>query len=207
MSKNKTVYAFIDAANLFYGGFDSLRWNVDYQKLLKYIKTKFGVSKAFYYAGVETDQYLPKNKGAEINLDNLLKYFQNKLRNKNIKKTDILLIDKHIQRVKFYRKLSEFGYNLRLKPVKIFINDGQTIKKANCDVDLTFDLMRYLSQYTEVVALSGDGDFAPVLHYLIRKKKKINILSRSNRTAKEIRQIAGDKFMDFAYLREQLSFK
>ena len=33
-------YAFIDAANLFYGGKKSLGWSVDYKKLLKYLKTK-----------------------------------------------------------------------------------------------------------------------------------------------------------------------
>jgi len=81
------------------------------------------------------------------------------------------------------------------------------VKKANCDVDLTFDLMRYISQYSEIVMLSGDGDFFPVLEYLKNKRKKIHILARSERTAKEIRVLAGDKFMDFKYLREQIKIQ
>ena len=50
--------------------------------------------------------------------------------------------------------------------------NGNMVRKANCDVDLTFDMMRYMSQYSEAVVLSGDGDFAPILEYLKRKKKK-----------------------------------
>jgi len=111
---------------------------------------------------------------------------------------------RYIDRAKFYQKLIEFGYTLRLKPVKTYEGEEGTVRKANCDVDLTFDLMRYMSQYDEVVILSGDGDFAPILEYLTKKKKKVSVLARGNRTSKEIRKIAGDKFMDFTYLRQKL---
>lgn len=43
------TYAFIDASNLFYGGEKSLGWKIDYQKLLAYLKEKYGISKAFYF--------------------------------------------------------------------------------------------------------------------------------------------------------------
>lgn len=99
-----------------------------------------------------------------------------------------------------------FGYVLRVKPTKIFVNSEGTTKKANCDVDLTFDLMRYMSQYTEAVILSGDGDFAPVLDYLMKKKKKIHVLARSERTAKEIRKLVGGDFMDFKTIRKYIEY-
>jgi uncharacterized LabA/DUF88 family protein len=47
------TFAFIDASNLFYGGKKSLGWKIDYQKLLEYLKKKYGVEKAFYFGGVE----------------------------------------------------------------------------------------------------------------------------------------------------------
>lgn len=50
----KTV-AFIDAANLFYGGEKSLGWKIDYLKLLRYLKKKYGTRKAFYFAGLEME--------------------------------------------------------------------------------------------------------------------------------------------------------
>ena len=68
-------------------------------------------------------------------------------------------------------------------------------------------MMRYMSQYQEVVALTGDGDFAIVLQYLRRKRKHVHILARGERTARDIRRIAGKYFMDFNYLREILKFK
>jgi len=50
----KPVYAFVDASNLFYGGEKSLGWKIDYKKLLRYLKEKYGVSRIFYYGGIET---------------------------------------------------------------------------------------------------------------------------------------------------------
>lgn len=200
-------YCFIDAANLFYGGEKSLGWSIDYQKLFAYLKEKFGVSKVFYYAGVELNdfEYDPLIDG-EIDLNKVLRHHQRKLLDKNLSEAQIVLLGKYIQRIKFYRKLQKFGYILRLKPTKVFYDGERTIKKANCDVDLTFDLMRFLSQYREAVVLSGDGDFTVVLKYLRSKSKKVHILSRAERTAKEIRRLAGRRFMDFNYLRERLSF-
>jgi len=71
------VYAFIDAANLFYGGEKSLGWKIDYRKLLLYLKKKFSVSRAYYYAGVDIGSY--KGRGKDINLNGVLEYFQRKL--------------------------------------------------------------------------------------------------------------------------------
>lgn len=85
--------------------------------------------------------------------------------------------------------------------------DGKTVKKANCDVDMTFDLMRMMEQYSEAIILSGDGDFAIVLNYLKRKGRNITVLARAERTAREMRQIAGSNFRDFHYLREVLRYK
>jgi len=100
--------------------------------------------------------------------------------------------------------LSEIGFNLRIKPVKVFENDDLVIRKANCDVDLTFDLMRYISQYSSLVVMTGDGDFAPILEYLKKKHKEITIMARGKRTAKEIRKVAGENFIDFSNLKEVL---
>jgi len=204
----KTCYAFIDAANLFYGGKKSLGWSVDYRKLLKYLKVKFGVKKAFYYAGVELNNF-PHDplSPRPIDLNKVLQFHRKKLKGEKLSESEVVLLGRHIQRIKFYRKLKKFGYTLKLKPTKIYKEGDRTIKKANCDVDLTFDLMRYMSQYQELVILSGDGDFAVVLKYLRNKRKKVHILSRGERTAKEIRRLAGGKFIDFVRLRSKLEFE
>ena len=69
---------------------------------------------------------------------------------------------------------------------------------------MAFYLMRERDAYARAVILSGDGDFLPVLKFLKQSGKEILVLARAPRTAKEIKQFAGDKFMDFAYLRERL---
>ncbi len=207
--REKPVYSFIDASNLFYGGEKSLGWSIDYKKLFKYLKEKYKARKIFYYGGIEIYDYnysvLDKKT---IDLDNLIKHLQNKLKVGNyLNEAEILLLGRHTQRAKFYRKLKQFGYELRLKPVKIFTDeDGNTTKKANCDVDMTFDLMRLMEQYSGTVILSGDGDFAIVLNYLKKKKRKVTVLARAERVAIEIKQLAGGNFRDFHYLRELIKF-
>lgn len=204
--RGKACYAFIDAANLFYGGEKSLGWSIDYRKLLVYLRDKFGVTRAFYYAGVELNGFPYSVLDAKlIDLHKLIQYLSRKQRSGGIRNNK-LSNERHIQRAKFYRKLHQFGYTLRLKPTKIFVENGRQTKKANCDVDMTFELMRYLDQYKEAVVLSGDGDFAIVLKYIMSKKRKIHILSRAERTAREIRQLAEKQFMDFHYLRELLRY-
>jgi len=204
VEKEGKTYAFVDASNLFYGGEKSLGWSVDYKKLLDYLKKKYHVSKVFYYAGIDIGKYEPKGK--DVNLDNLIKHLRARLNDPKLGEAEIVLIGRYIQRAKFYKKLALFGYVLKIKPVKTY-GSGETLtKKANCDVDLTFDLMRLMSQYEKLVILSGDGDFAPVLKYLRLKGKKISILARSERTAREIKQLAGGDFADFTYLRNELEF-
>ena len=104
---------------------------------------------------------------------------------------------------KFLKKLEEFGYILRVKEVKRY----GTKFKANCDVDLTMDMLLKVREYNQAVVLSGDGDFAPLLSYLISKKKEIIVISSPKRTAKEIRSIVADRHIDFGSLRGLIEYK
>lgn len=208
-SSSKPIYAFIDASNLFYGGVKSLGWKIDYQKLLKYLKDKYDVKKCFYFGGVELFgfEYSILNNRS-IDLKALKKYLSKKLKDPKVSEYQIVLIGRSIKRINFYLNLDKFGYTLRLKPVKIFKEEnGRQTKKANCDVDMTFDMMRYMAQYSGLVALTGDGDFAPVLCYLKNHGRSVKILARGERSAKEIKQLAGSDFRDFNYLREILKFE
>lgn len=202
------TYAFIDASNLFYGGEKSLGWKIDYKKLLKYLKDKYGVSHAFYFGGVEIHNFeynYQKNETAP--LGELEKHLKTLIDNEGAKlnEAELLLIGRHLQRIRFYQRLNSFGYELYLKPVKLYDQeDGTTKRKANCDVDMAFHLMKEKDNFNKAVVLSGDGDFLPVLKYLKASGKDMVILGRSERTAKEIKQFAGSNFKDFQYLRERL---
>lgn len=135
-------YAFIDASNLFYGGEKSLGFKIDYQKLRKYLSDKYGIKRLLYFGGVEIYDFgfdYLKNESVPLlelrkHLDGLLK-----TKGKELDEAKLLLLGRHLQRIKFYQKLEEFGYELHLKPVKLYYQeDGSTKRKANCDVDMAF---------------------------------------------------------------------
>lgn len=205
------TFVFIDASNLFYGGEKSLGWKIDYQKLVEYLKQKYLVSKVFYFGGVEvyTFEYDYINDGT-VPLNKLEKYLIDLIKSegKKMDEAKLLLLSRHLQRVRFYSKLQKFGYNLCLKPVKTYFQeDGSTKRKANCDVDMAFYLMKERDNFEKAVVLSGDGDFLPVLKYLKNQGKEIIILARGPRTAKEIKQFAGGDFRDFEYLKFRLKME
>jgi len=205
------TFAFIDASNLFYGGEKSLGWKIDYQKLLVYLKNKYGISRALYFGGVEIHgfkfNYLANST---VPVEDLEKYLVEITRKRGDRMNEamLLLINRHIGRVRFYLKLKEFGYDLKLKPVKLYKQeDGTTKRKANCDVDMTFYLMKEKDNFDRVIVLSGDGDFLPVLKYLRDQGKEVIVLSRGPRTAREIKQFAGSNFRDFVRLEKYIKFE
>jgi len=203
--------AFVDASNLFYGGEKSLGWKIDYQKLLNYLKSKYNVNRVLYFGGAEIYKfdfdYLKNETIPIIELEKYLTSFLKKEGNK-LSEAMLLLLHRHLQRVRFYLKLQEFGYELYLKPVKLYEQeDGSTKRKANCDVDMAFYLMKEKDNFDRVIILSGDGDFLPVLKYLKEQGKEVITLARGPRTAREIRRFAGSNFRDFEYLKYRLKFE
>jgi uncharacterized LabA/DUF88 family protein len=201
----------VDASNLFYGGEKSLGWKIDYKKLFEYLQGKYEIDKILYFGGVEIyDFEYSYLENETVPIEKLEKYLLNKLEEQKdrLSEAQILLIGRHLQRVRFYLKLEQFGYQLFLKPVKLYEQeDGSTKRKANCDVDMAFYLMKEQERFDRVLVLSGDGDFLPVLKYLKEIGKEVIILGRGNRTAKEIKRFAGSNFRDFEYLETKISYQ
>lgn len=153
MSNTKQkIYCFIDASNIIYGAKDE-NWLIDQKKLFKYLKTKFGISKAFFYFGKDS---------------------------------------KNLAQAKFLNVLEQFGYTLRVKEIKRYYKKT----KANCDVDLTMDMLILKDKYTNAIVLSGDGDFLPLFEYLRDKEgKKIIIIAFSKKTSRDIKKFAKTNFI------------
>jgi len=148
-------------------------------KLLKYLKEKYGITRVLYFGGVETHtfkyDYLENEMVPIEQLERHVTHFIQE-RGKHLNDAALLLISRHLQRVRFYLKLQKFGYELYLKPVKLR-------RKANCDVEMAFYLMKEKENFDRVIVLSGDGDFLPVLKYLRSNGKEVIILARGPRTA------------------------
>ncbi len=202
------TYVYIDASNLFYGGKKSLGWSIDYQKLYEYLAEKYEASEIFFFGGVEIHKFnFDYLENDSVPIKDLEKYLVTLIKEKGeaLNEAELKLLDRHLKRVRFYLKIEKFGYKLVLKPVKTFYTEGGLpTRKANCDVDMAFYMMRDRNAFDQVIVLSGDGDFLPVLKFLRENKKEVLILARGERTAREIKKFAGEKFRDFEYLRERL---
>lgn len=206
----KPTYAFIDASNLFWGGEGSMGFKIDYKKLFTYLSERFGVTKIFYYGGVRIFDFeynILDNK--PLNFDEVIAHLE-KLKSA-VDEKEILAIDRSINKLNFYKLLQSYGYTMKIKPAKVHFDEDDDkeenpILKANCDVDMTFDIMRLMPQYSNIVIMTGDGDFAALFAYLKTLGRKLTIFSRPHRTAKEIHELAGDNYVDFESLRRQISY-
>ena len=108
---------------------------------------------------------------------------------------------------KLYKYLCE-RYELVLKPVKIFTRaDGSSVRKANCDVDLTFYTMCDKDLFSRAIFMTGDGDFEILLKYLIEIKKEVVVIANGKRTAREIKQLIGERFASLGSLKQLLEYK
>lgn len=113
----------------------------------------------------------------------------------------------NLKQQKFYHKLRQFGYILRLRKVKLYKqSDGSIVRKANCDVDLTFYALTEIKDYKRMILLSGDGDFEILLRYLFANKKQIIIVANAKRTAREIKILSGIQFNDLGVLRNTIAY-
>lgn len=75
-----------------------------------------------------------------------------------------------------YRVLQEQGYTLVFKEV-IYDNDGKA--KGNCDADIVVLAMQdaYEDRFDGAVLVSSDGDYAPLVKFLISKQKMVAVVS------------------------------
>lgn len=105
--------------------------------------------------------------------------------------------------------LERKGFVVHSKLVKnIATNDGSVIHKANCDVELTMDVMQTYQDFDAIVLLSGDSDFLPLTTFLQEQKKSVVVISRRGHVAKEMVKNADiylhfDQFKSFWPLKSQ----
>lgn len=107
------------------------------------------------------------------------------------------------KQLKFLKKLESFGYTLRVKEIKWY---GKRMK-ANCDVDLTMDMLLLKDKYNQAVVLTGDGDFLPLFKYLRKLGKKVTVIAFSKRTSQDLKRFAGGDFIGLSNERYLLERK
>jgi len=75
-----------------------------------------------------------------------------------------------------YTRLQEQGYTLVFKDV---IYDGNGKAKGNCDADLVVAAMQdaYENKFDTAILVSSDGDYAPLVKFLLTKEKMLAVIS------------------------------
>lgn len=164
------------------------------------------VMKTYAFIDASNIIYGTRDEGWKVDFQKLFKYLRERY---SCKKIYYFAGEdkKNAKQLNFYKKLLVFGYDLKLKPVRLYKqDDGSFVKKANCDVDLTFYAMRDLEKFNRAVFLSGDGDFEILLRHFVKLKKEIIVIANSKRTAREIKSLEGIQFNDLGVLRGTINF-
>jgi uncharacterized LabA/DUF88 family protein len=97
------------------------------------------------------------------------------------------------------------GYTVVTKPAKEFIDaaTGRRKMKVNMGIEITVEAMQLAEHLDEIVLLSGDGDFRPLVESLQRRGVRVTVISTMSSTppmvADELRRQA-DVFMDLVEL-------
>lgn len=167
-------------------------------------KTRKGSTKTYAFIDASNIIYGTRDEGWKVDFKKLIKYLKERYDCKKIYYFGGVESDNKKQS-RFYRKLKSFGYELVLKKVKLYTQlDGSIVRKANCDVDLTFYAMRDLSKFETMILLSGDGDFEILLSHFVSQKKRVIVIANAKRTAREIKRLKGIQFSDIGALRQTI---
>ncbi|MBM3324868.1 MAG: NYN domain-containing protein [Calditrichaeota bacterium] len=103
----------------------------------------------------------------------------------------------------FLRFLAYAGYTVRTKQLKTIFDSetGETIQKANLDIEIAMDMFNTVENYDKAILLSGDGDFERALELLRSRGKRICVVSTHNWIATELRMAVGSHYIDLQDLR------
>ncbi len=166
-------------------------------------------SKPVIYAFVDAANIIYRDSEPDpwkIDLKKLIKYLRERFG-----VTKVLYFggvdDRNKTQINLYKKLESWGYDLRLNPVKHFVNEyGKWYMKADVDSRMTFEMMRLYSEYDQAIILTGDGDFYWVLKYLFEKKDRMWLLASPRKTARELKRLFGHLYMSLDDTRRLIEY-
>ena len=134
-------FAFIDGANLHYT-YENLDWEIDYSKLILFLKAKYNVTFAYYFLGKISEN------------SNLYKELESYGYNLKLKTT-----------TKYTTEEEYCPYCLKS------IAPELTKYKSDCDSFMTLEIISNMPSYDKAVVITSDGDFDELVNELVRKDK------------------------------------
>jgi uncharacterized protein (TIGR00288 family) len=135
------------------------------------------MKKVAVFIDVQNIQQVFEKQGAEIRYDKLKQHLVDKYKKENgeiIKYTALIpLRELDENRLKLIDAISLSGYRVLSKMAKDR-PDGTV--KANMDVEMALEIVAMSDYVDEIVIVTGDSDFEPLIHYLSRRGKKILLI-------------------------------
>lgn len=104
----------------------------------------------------------------------------------------------------FLTMLKKNGYKLVTKNLKIIRSKTNShLRKANFDVEIAVDALKYLSTYGTIIIFSGDSDFAYLIDYLHVCDKKVIVASLKHHISKELIE-RSDYYLDLTRIKKEI---
>lgn len=176
MSKGPSVYAFIDASNLWAA--QKVKGQMfDFEKLKQFLKNRYQAESltVFYYTAY------PAEGTRDYPLDGRHKFF-----------------------TYLKRGLGFTVRKKELKRITIHSEAGDSIEeKGNMDVEITIDAIHNMKRYDIAVFFSGDSDFLALINYLRNGGKQSFIFSSKNNISQELRT-GGDGYVDVLQIKDDI---
>jgi uncharacterized LabA/DUF88 family protein len=92
----------------------------------------------------------------------------------------------------FFEALQKIGIEVKTKDLQVFFGGA---KKADWDVGLAIDAIKYASKVDAIVIASGDGDFIPLVEYIRSQGCQIECIAFGRSSSGKLRE-AVDDFID-----------
>jgi uncharacterized LabA/DUF88 family protein len=143
------------------------------------------------FIDVQNMYYSAKNLfGAKVNFGNIVK--EATAGRKLIRAIAYVVSTESKEEQPFFDALYNLGIETKDKPLQIFWG-GE--KKADWDVGLAVDAIRFSTNLDAIVLVGGDGDYVPLVEYLRGHGKQVEVISFGGTTSAKLID-AADDFID-----------
>ncbi len=173
----------IDWANV-YGWQEGLDWKIDSQKLIRYLLNYLEVSKVNFYFGTDI------TRKSQDFIDLLKQEENNRF---SVITKDVKYVPVDLDRSYLKTRMAEIRQTLKNRNIdnevveeldRIFF---QPLARRKCDfdVEIALDVFDNLNNFDAFLLFSGDGDYAPLIEYCLRKRKQAVVVALPGSLGKE----------------------
>ena len=92
----------------------------------------------------------------------------------------------------FFEALEKVGIEIKTKDLQIFYGGA---KKADWDVGLAIDAIKFANKVDAIILATGDGDFIPLVEYVKNQGCQVEVITFGRSASSRLREVVDD-FID-----------